>query len=70
MKWYNYRNPYTDKENWWTQRDANGISYEIKALPKFSPVYTPRFVLFRCDSTVAHFPTLAEAMATAERSIS
>lgn len=60
MKWYEYKDRRTLQDVWWTQRDANGVCWEVRHDPGSST-----FKLYRCDSYVSSHGTLAEAMAAA-----
>ncbi len=60
MKWnetwdYNTRKPY-----WWTQRNENGICFEIRK-------NGAKFNLFVCDMFLKQFDLLQEAMDIAEK---
>ena len=61
MKWYEYRDRHTQQYVWWTQRDANGVCWEVRHEPGSST-----FRLYRCDSYVSCHGTLTEAMEAAK----
>lgn len=60
MKWYEYRDRRTQQDVWWTQRDANGVCWEIRREP-----YSTAFKLYRCGDFVSPWGTLDEAMKAA-----
>lgn len=60
VKWYDYKDRRNKQDVWWTQRDANGVCWEIRHEP-----YSSTFKLYRCGSYVSSWGTLDEAMKAA-----
>ena len=58
VKWYRTWDARTHTHYWWTQRDENGVCYEIR------PAYGGTdFVLYKCDAKIKNvFNTLQSAM--------
>lgn len=61
MKWYEYKDRRTQQDVWWTQRDANGVCWEIRHAQGSS-----FFKLYRCGSYVSSWETLDDAMKAAK----
>ena len=59
MKWYEYRNPKSGEIKWWTQRDKNGVCFEVRE-------DGGKFRVFACDLLVRTFHELQSAINYAE----
>lgn len=60
MKWYEYFDITTRERKWWTQRDKNGVCFEIR-----KNQITHLFHLLVCDEQKEVFQSLSAAQATA-----
>lgn len=64
MKWYEYRNMETKEMIWWTQRDANGICWEVRRSQG-----SDDFRLYRCEDHIGNYHNITDAMNAAQEDI-
>ena len=57
MKWYEYRNMETKEMVWWTQRDANGICWEVRRSQG-----SDDFRLYKCEDHIKNYHNITDAM--------
>ena len=55
MKWYRTWDYKTRKDFWWTQRDVNGVCFEIRQ-------ENDGMCLYKCDTLISKHNTLQAAM--------